>query len=163
MNDAASIEFELIEIDEHGQLPETLTVPGEMSAAFQQLAQLHRSIGFVRPWIGYVAVLDQVVVGTCAFKSPPCDGRVEIAYFTLPSFEGRGIATEMARRLIAIAHSDANEPEVFAQTLPYENASTRILTRLGFTHLGTVQHPEDGEVWEWAILTTGSKSSSTRN
>jgi hypothetical protein len=35
--------------------------------------------------------------------------------------------------------------------LPKENASTIILRRLGFTHTGTVQHPEDGEVWEWSL------------
>lgn len=149
MDDLANIE--MVEIGEYGQLPEPLEVPSEMQAAFQQLAELYRSTGFVRPWIGYVAVLDHEVVGTCAFKSPPRDARVEIAYFTLPSLEGRGIATEMARRLIAFADSDTLSPEVFAQTLPHESASTRVLTKLGFTRMGTVQHPDDGEVWEWAL------------
>jgi hypothetical protein len=40
---------------------------------------------------------------------------------------------------------------VFAQTLPEENASTAILKKLGFTLVGSVQHPDDGTVWEWEL------------
>jgi [ribosomal protein S5]-alanine N-acetyltransferase len=149
MDDSSKIE--LVEIGEACQIPATLELPHAMAGICEQLTDLYRTVGFVRPWIAYLAVFDLQVVGTCAFKSPPRDGRVEIAYHTLPSFEGRGIATEMARRLIVFANSDPSSPEVFAQTLPNENASTRILSKLGFTRLGTVQHPEDGEVWEWAL------------
>jgi len=35
-------------------------------------------------------------------RSPPRSGEVEIAYFTLLEFEGRGFTTEMARHLIQI-------------------------------------------------------------
>jgi hypothetical protein len=38
-----------------------------------------------------------------------------------------------------------------AQTLPRESASTAILKKLGFVLIGTVNDPEDGEVWEWQI------------
>lgn len=101
-----------------------------------------------RPWAGYLAEEDGVLVGTCGYKSPPMDGAVEIAYFTFPEHEGRGIATHMAEQLVAIAFENGATC-VRAQTLPEPNASTRILGRLGFTLIGPVQHPEDGEVWEW--------------
>lgn len=55
-------------------------------------------------------------VGTCALKSAPVDGRVEIAYGTMPSFEGRGIATTMARELVQIARQDSEDATVFVQT-----------------------------------------------
>ncbi len=42
-----------------------------------------------------------------------------------------------------------------AQTLPEKNASTRILEKLGFSFMGPVQHPEDGEVWEWRLRPKG--------
>ena len=58
-------------------------------------ADLYRSSGFAPPWIGYVAVSEGRAVGTCAFKCAPVEGRVEIAYFTFPEFEGRGLATAM--------------------------------------------------------------------
>ena len=102
------------------------------------------------PWAGYLAEEDGGIVGTCAFKSPPISGAVEIAYFTFPEHEGRGVATRMARRLVelAVEHGVAT---IRAQTLPERNASTRIIEKLGFELQGTVNHPEDGEVWEWRI------------
>src|SRR5438093_730858 len=55
-------------------------------------------------WGGYLTVDadSATVVGTCGFKSGPSATRsVEIAYFTFPEFEGRGLATAMAEKLIA--------------------------------------------------------------
>ena len=100
------------------------------------------------PWAGYLAEENGKLVGTCAFKAPPVSGSVEIAYFTFPEFEGRGVATRMAQELIAVAERHQAQ-QVRAQTLPETNASTRILEKLGFTFAGAVMHPEDGEVWEW--------------
>lgn len=145
-----SLNITLVAIAENGPSVALESSP-EVEAISQQLAELYRTSGFEPPWIGYFAVIDRQVVGTCAFKTPPRDGRVEIAYYTFPSFEGRGIATEMARQLIASAQSSAVQLEIFAQTLPLENASTRILGKLGFMRIGAVQHPEDGEVWEWSL------------
>lgn len=116
-------------------------------------AILYETVGFEPPWIGYLAVVDGEFAGTCAFKAPPADGRVEIAYFTFPPFEGRGIATRMARELVAIAHSSAPDVRIVAQTLPERSASTSILRRLGFQPIGPVEHPEDGTVWEWHLQT----------
>lgn len=107
--------------------------------------------GFVPPWIGYLASDAGVPVGLCAFKGPPRDGAVEIAYFTFPAHEGRGVATRMARELIALARATDPAIRVRAQTLPSENASTRILRKLGFGHARDVAHPEDGLVWEWEL------------
>jgi ribosomal-protein-alanine N-acetyltransferase len=100
------------------------------------------------PWVGYLAERNGTFVGTCAYKTPPDAHGVEIAYHTFPGFEGQGIATAMAAELVEIAAREGISP-VRAQTLPEPGASTRILTKLGFTHVGSVRHPEDGEVWEW--------------
>lgn len=40
---------------------------------------------------------------------------------------------------------------MIAQTLPEENASTSILKKLGFSMIGTVEHPDNGLVWEWEL------------
>ncbi|HYD96562.1 MAG TPA: GNAT family protein [Noviherbaspirillum sp.] len=102
------------------------------------------------PWAGYLAEENGMLVGTCAFKTPPVSGRVEIAYFTFPGFEGRGVATRMARNLIALTEQHG-VTQVKAQTLPETNASAWILKKLGFKRIGTVHHPEDGDVWEWQL------------
>jgi RimJ/RimL family protein N-acetyltransferase len=102
----------------------------------------------IAPWTGYLAEERGAFVGTCAFKAPPESGVVEIAYFTFPGNEGRGIATAMAQRLVELAASHG-VTGIKAQTLPERNASTRVLEKLGFGFSGSVIHPEDGEVWEW--------------
>lgn len=102
----------------------------------------------VPPWAGYLAEEQGIFVGTCAFKALPESGEVEIAYFTFPEYEGRGVATLMAQSLIDLAQKHG-VVKIKAQTLPEKNASTRILEKLGFEFSGPVVHPTDGEVWEW--------------
>lgn len=126
-------------------------LPSEARDVCAMTAQMYARTGFEPPWTGYVAVCDGAVTGSCAFKSAPRDDRVEIAYFTLPPHEGRGIATAMARELIEIARSRCPDITVTAQTLPEENASTAILRKLGFAHAGLVHTDEDGDVWEWHL------------
>ena len=101
-------------------------------------------------WSGYFVVDENTreVVGSCAFKSPPtADGIVEIAYFTYPGFEGRGYATAMATKLIALAGGSPMVRQVIAHTLPEPNASTRVLQNAGMTFAGEVIDPDDGRVW----------------
>ena len=105
------------------------------------------------PWIGYLAEDETTgtIVGACGYKGDCRDGAVEIAYFSFPSFEGRGFATEMARLLSDLAWRQRDARIVRAHTLPEENASVRLLRRLGFSWLGTVDDPEDGPVWRWEL------------
>ncbi len=124
-------------------LPETAT------AVVSGTLQLYERRGYVEPWIGYLAAEGQNWVGCCGFTTPPANRMVEIAYFTFPGFEGRGIATAMARRLIAIATESDRSMSILAHTLAEENASNRILKKVGFVFGGAVNHPEDGNIWEW--------------
>lgn len=108
--------------------------------------------GAAAPWASYVAVDEgrRLIVGVCSFKGPPDEaGTVEVAYFTFPSHEGRGYATAMARQLRDLAARQGSVRTVRAHTLPERNASGRILTKLGFRHVGEVLDPEDGPVWRW--------------
>ena len=118
-------------------------------------AALYAARGYQPPFIGYLAVAAGRAVGTCAFPAPPRGARVEIAYFTFPGAEGRGIATEMARRLVALARAALPEITVYAHTRPGPGASATILARLGFGCAGVVDHPEDGPVWEWLLPPAG--------
>jgi RimJ/RimL family protein N-acetyltransferase len=144
--------LEFIAITENGELEKPIPSAAPVVAEIVQATrQLYRDVGYEPPWIGYLAVEDGTCVGTCGFKSPPQDNRVEIAYFTFPGHESRGIATQMASELIRRAASQMPAVIVAAQTLPEENASTSILRKLRFRLIGTVEHPEDGPVWEWQL------------
>ncbi len=111
----------------------------------------YEAIGYVEPWIGYLARRDEQWVGACGFKGAPKRGRVEIAYFTFPAFEGQGVATGMARALITKASEADSAVIVTARTLPEGGPSSTILRKLGFTKTTTVTDAEDGEVWEWVL------------
>lgn len=107
---------------------------------------------FTPPWIGYLAEAeDGSFIGTCAFKSAPVNGEVEIAYFTFPDHEHHGVATRMAAKLVEFARKTDPKIVITAQTLPQENASTTVLRRNGFQLSGPVHHPEDGLVWHWEL------------
>lgn len=144
--------MELIAITENGELakpaPSTPPITADIVAA---TTQLYRTVGYEPPWIGYLAIENDACVGMCGFKSPPENNRVEIAYFTFPEHESRGVATRMATELIRLALDTMPAVTVAAQTLPEENASTSILKKLRFRLVGTLEHPEDGLVWEWHL------------
>jgi ribosomal-protein-alanine N-acetyltransferase len=143
--------MKLIEISKAGDVQQIASQSDVLRSVVNATVALYERSGFVPPWIGYVAVKDNTAVGTCGFKSPLAAGRVEMAYFTFPGHEGQGIATAMARQLLQIAQQADANATVIAQTLPEENASTTILKKLGFHFVGPVDHPEDGQVWEWAL------------
>lgn len=124
-------------------------VPDIAAPALQATVHMYAALGYEEPWIGYLAVDGSAVVGTCGFKGPLRSGRVEIAYYTFPAFEGRGYATAMASQLVAIAKEHPAKPVIAAQTLPQRSPSHRILEKLSFRHVQTLQDPEDGTVWEW--------------
>jgi len=140
----------LVEITRDGTPSEPV---GPTPAVFDDVARsfvdFYAEVGFSPPWTGYVVMQGDTCVGTCAFKGPPADNRVEIAYFTFPEFEGRGYATWMAQALRDLALRADRTLIVAAQTLPLESASTSVLRKTGFTHHDTRMHPTDGEVWEW--------------
>lgn len=143
--------MKLIEIGETGELAEEIIVDDFLREVIEATVAHYQRTGFVPPWIGYVGLNDGVPVGVCGYKSQPIDGRVEIAYGTAPGHEGKGVATVLATELVQIARGEDASLTVFAQTLPEENASTSILKKLGFQMMRTVDHPEDGLVWEWEL------------
>jgi hypothetical protein len=141
----------LVAIDADGRPGIDVALDEDAKTVCEMSADHYRRTTFDPPWIGYFAVSRGQLVGSCGFKSPPCGGRVEIAYGTNPGHEGQGIATEMAGRLVSIAQAFSPGVLVTAQTLPQENASCSVLRKLGFTKVDTVMHPEDGPVWEWHL------------
>ena len=118
-------------------------------------AALYETAGSYLPWMGYLVLEDDKIIGTCAFRSPPRNGEVEIAYFTFPEFEGRGFATQMARHLIQIVKNTEPRTRIFAFTLPEENASNRILQKLGFGFAGETRDEDKLVVWRWELALVG--------
>jgi len=146
------VQLELIAITENGEPAKPMaSMPVMVAEVVGATTQLYGSVGYEPPWIGYLAFEDDTCVGACGFKSPPENNRVEIAYFTFPEHESRGVATQMASELIRLAREKLPAVTLAAQTLPEYNASTSVLKKLRFRLAATLEHPEDGQVWEWQL------------
>ena len=103
-------------------------------------------------WFGHFAIEGetQQMVGVCSLKGPPVEGKVEMAYYTFPGFEGRGIGTAMAKFVLERARTLQDVRWITAHTLPEHNASTRILEKIGMRFV--CEEMEDGAtVWLWQI------------
>jgi len=102
-------------------------------------------------WGGRLIVDDSIqnVVGTCAFKTLPVGGEVEIAYCTFAPYESQCYATAMASLLVDVARNSGQVECVVAHTLPKTNASTRVLEKNQFRRAGTGMDDEVGLFWRW--------------
>jgi RimJ/RimL family protein N-acetyltransferase len=145
--------LKLIEISQDGR-PRGMTplMGPETRNVLKAYKSLYETVPYEHPWIGYLVESGGDLVGSCGFKGPPVDGRVEIAYYTYERFERRGFGSWMGRQLLAIARDANPSITVLAQTEPYESPSTLILRKAGFQRVSILEHPTDGTVWEWHYM-----------
>lgn len=86
------------------------SVGDQVRAVVEAQFALYEQTKAVAPWIGYLARDAQTgeVLGSCSFIAKDNSASVEIAYFTFPAFERGGVATAMARQLLALAAKAGN-------------------------------------------------------
>lgn len=123
----------------------------ECRQLIESYESFYPKVGFHLPWVAYLIIRDERVVGTCSFVGKPVNGVVEIAYYTFKEYEGQGLASFACKELIAIAKKENPDIIVSAKTAPEINASTRILEKSGFVHTGDVQDEEIGTAWFWTL------------
>jgi RimJ/RimL family protein N-acetyltransferase len=117
--------------------------------ALTMSVSFYQKIGFHPPWISYFAEKEGELVGNAAFKGPPFNKKVEIAYSVFPSYQHQGLGTQICKHLVSIALATDPSVIITARTLPEENFSTKILRKNNFELAGAIWDEEDGEVWEW--------------
>lgn len=108
-------------------------------------------IGFNLPWVSYLVIRQNQVVGSCGFTGQPVDGKCEIAYWTFKEFEGQGIASFACKELISISQNADAKITITAKTAPANNASTQILKNNNFIFTEIVQDEEIGDSWLWTL------------
>ncbi len=109
----------------------------------------YKKVGFTPPWICYYVNENDELIGSAAFKGKPTNGTVEISYGTFEDHRQQGVGTKTCMQLIEFFLTTDPTARITARTLPEKNYSTRILQKNNFVFIGTVNDPEDGEVWEW--------------
>ncbi|QHT70792.1 GNAT family N-acetyltransferase [Rhodocytophaga rosea] len=126
------------------------TTTAECVRVLTIFSEHYKKVGFTKPWIAYFVSDDtNAIIGGGGYKGKPNDNQVEISYGTFKNYQGRGVGTEICRRLVELALQTDPLVKITARTLPDNYASITILKRNGFTCLGTVLDPEDGDVLEW--------------
>lgn len=142
----------LIQCNERGEPTEPLLqLPTALAENCIASARMFETIGYSPPWVSYITSDEDQPVGGCAFIGAPKDGEVEIAYFTLEGFEGRGYAAAAAAHLIQIARRTEPRVTLTAKTLPEHNPSTSILKRNGFIFAGETSDRDIGLAWAWTL------------
>lgn len=107
------------------------------------------------PYWGTVLFLvspPRTLIGMGGYYGPPSpEGVVEIGYAVAPEFQGAGWATRAATLLVERAALSPAVDAVDAHTLAETNASTGVLTKLGFQRIGEDDDPDVGAVWHWRL------------
>jgi RimJ/RimL family protein N-acetyltransferase len=96
-----------------------------------------------------------VVLGGCTFKGAPVNGCAEIGYGVAKSMRGRGVATSAVEQLLNLSTASGNVQLVVADILPDNTASSKVVSRLGFTRSHTFVD-SDGETvvrWTYPVAT----------
>mgnify|MGYP000674852305 FL=1 len=65
-------------------------------------SDLYKNKGFYKPWVGYLVLNSDVIVGAAGFNGRPENNIVEISYYTFKEYEGKGYATLACKELIKI-------------------------------------------------------------
>ncbi len=139
----------LIAVQERFEENERFTSNSLYKETIQLTIDFYKKVGFVPPWIGYYVEVNGNLVGSAGFKGPPINRTVEIAYGTFEAYRKQGIGTAICKKLVELSIDTDRSIEITATTFQKENFSTRILEKNNFVCVGTVNDPEDGEVWKW--------------
>lgn len=89
--------------------------------------------------------LDSVIVGTCGFYKRPNLDHPDIGFALLPEHEGKGYAYEAASGLMKYGKEYLNISEIYGITLPKNEASIKLLKKLGLSLTGSFRMEGDDE------------------
>lgn len=94
---------------------------------------------------------DRTAIGQLGTKGPPdANGTVEIGYGLNPAYWGQGYASEAVGALLAFLLAQPTVRRITAETLIDNQASMRVLEKLGFARIGEREDEEDGSLVIWA-------------
>lgn len=134
--------------------PEPLAAPPLMEDALPAFLNALRADPVAAPWWARMIVLRETgeAAGSIGFSGPPDDsGTVTMGYSLYPAFQGKGIASEAARALVAWALAQPGARRVRATIRPGHVASERVAAAAGLRRTGRIEDdPDEGPVEVWA-------------
>lgn len=111
----------------------------------------------IHPDFGCFKILsetDNAFIGLAKLTlASPDSTEAELGYMLLPEFWGKGIASKVAKELLAFAHTQTHLTRLFAIIDPKNLPSRKILTNNGFVHQEYKDFDGiDGEILELKFL-----------
>ena len=119
------------------------------------------SVGEPEPnrWPGYLFVDRRkgALIGNGGYSGEPNRaGEVEVGYEVAPAYRNMGYASEAVRALVDNALKVSEVTAVIAHTLAVENASVRVLRKVGFQWDGEMVSEDAGAIWRWRTIRSES-------
>ncbi|OCX50378.1 hypothetical protein BEL04_21575 [Mucilaginibacter sp. PPCGB 2223] len=110
--------------------------PDEYRKLFREGLEAYRGDTGLARW-GIFEPLTGDFIGSCLLRHPvDAPEKVELGYSLRPDYWGKGIATEMARELIAYGFNRLGFDEITAVTDPENSASQNVLQKAGMQRQG---------------------------
>lgn len=150
-----TLELKKITLAERARLTEMLGVaipdawPGaEMLEALLLFIEAMEKDPLGLVWDGIILhKADQIAIGGIGFHGPPDEAsRVEIGYNIIPTYQGQGYATKMARRVIDWAFQTPGIQVITAECLDDNLGSIRVLEKVGMRRLAA-----EGNKLKWEL------------
>lgn len=88
---------------------------------------------------------DQSPIGLCGLLKRDTLDHPDIGFAFLPAFTGKGYAVETVRALMEFAKNTLKLPIIYAIVLPTNQASLKLLKKIGLTCIKTITAPDTGE------------------
>ena len=102
---------------------------------FEYKIDRFRKFPFENEWEGIIIhKKDNMIIGDMGFKKggPNEESIIDIGYSVVPSYQGKGYATEMGKAMVGWGLSQPNVKKVIATSDTDNFASKRVLEKIGF-------------------------------
>ncbi|MCM3587442.1 GNAT family N-acetyltransferase [Mesobacillus maritimus] len=137
--------------EQEGKIPYQLALGWPMPVYKQFFAykiERFRKYPAENEWEGIIVhKQDQRIIGDMGFKGGPNeDGVIDLGYSIVPSYQGKGYATEMGKAMVEWGRSNSAVQKVIATCHPENLASIRVLEKIGF-HV--TKQTEESIYWEY--------------
>lgn len=96
------------------------------------------------------------IIGFAGLKYLPEIGETDIGYRFLPEYWGMGIASEIAKPLIAYGFNHLQLKRILGFAMPDNIGSWKVLEKIGLTFFKIDEYAGDGEKYKWYEISSTS-------
>ena len=89
------------------------------------------------------------IIGFAGLKYLPEINETDIGYRFLPEYWGKGIATEVSKKIINYGFDQLKLNRIIGITMPENIGSCKVLEKIGLTLYKVDQYDDDGKAYNW--------------